>query len=77
MLIQLNVVSPHEQYNHAQFHARRGNYLCLIQDLTPKVPDGQKCRGGYGGRLHGTCGEVEDPDNDNPLHRMCPACFTA
>ena len=35
--------------------------VCLIRDLTRKAPDGHQCRGGCGGRLHGTCGEVEDP----------------
>ena len=28
-----------------------------------KAPDGQACRGLRGGRIHGVCGEVEDPDD--------------
>ena len=31
---------------------------------------GMSCRGLCGGRLHGICGEVEDPDG-NEMHRIC------
>ena len=44
---------------------------CLIQDRTPKTPDGHLCRGVCGGRLHGLCEEVEDPDSDEPIDRVC------
>ena len=53
--------------------------LCMIPNLTPEPPDGHRCRGGCGGRLHGVCGQVveEDADSDNPLRRICPTCSTA
>ena len=51
--------------------------LCTIPGLTPEAPIGHACRGGCGGRLHGLCGEVEDPDSDNPMHRICHACAAA
>ena len=50
---------------------------CLIQDRTPQAPDGHLCRGVCGGRLHGLCGEVEDPDSDEPMHRICQTCAIA
>ena len=50
---------------------------CLIQDRTPQAPDGHLCRGVYSGRLHGLCGEVEDPDSDGPMHRVCQTCAIA
>ena len=48
----------------------------MMPNLTPEPPDGHRCRGGCGGRLHGVCGQVveEDLDSDNPLRRICPAC---
>ena len=27
-----------------------------------------------GGRLHGLCEELEDPDSDEPMHRVCQTC---
>lgn len=50
----------------------------MIPNLTPEPPDGHRCRGGCGGRLHGVCGQVveEDADSDNPLRRICPTCST-
>ena len=30
-----------------------------------------------GGRLHGLCGEVEDPGSDEPMHRIYQTCATA
>ena len=51
--------------------------LCLIQDRTPQAPDGHLCRGVCGRRLHGLCGEVEDPDSDEPMHRICQTCAIA
>ncbi|CAN0079347.1 unnamed protein product, partial [Laminaria digitata] len=52
--------------------------LCMIPNLTPEPPDGHRCRGGCGGRLHGVCGQVVDDesDTDNPLRRICPTCST-
>ena len=50
---------------------------CLIQDRTPQAPDGHLCRGVCGGRLHGLCGEVEDPDSDEPMYRICQTCAIA
>ena len=35
---------------------------------------GMPCRGLRGGRLHGICGEVEDPDGGNEMHRICHSC---
>ena len=34
---------------------------------------GHACRAGCGGRLHGICGEVEDPDG-NEMNRICLRC---
>ena len=50
---------------------------CLIQYPTPQAPDGHLCRGVCGGRLHGLCGEVEDPGSDGPMHRICQTCAIA
>ena len=50
---------------------------CLIQDRTPQAPDGLLYRGMCSGRLHGLCGEVEDPDSDEPMHRICQTCAIA
>ena len=50
---------------------------CTIPGLTPELPNGHACRGGCGGRLHGLCGEMEDPDGPNPMHLICPACIGA
>ena len=46
----------------------------MIQDRTPQTPDGHLCRGVCGDRLHGLCGEVEDPGSDEPMHRVCQTC---
>ena len=55
-----------------------GEQQCLIPDRTPKLPGGHKCRGECAGRLHGVCGQVEDPDrSDSPLHPICATCPTA
>ena len=51
--------------------------LCLIQDRTPQAPDGHLCRGVCGRRLHGLCGEAEDADSDEPMHRICQTCAIA
>lgn len=49
----------------------------MIQGRTPRPHEGHRCRGECGGRLHGICGEVEDPYGDNsPLQRICPRCAT-
>ena len=37
--------------------------LCRLQDMTCEPPNGHAFRGLCGGRLHGMCGEVEDPDD--------------
>ena len=51
---------------------------CLVQDRTPQAHDGHLCRGVCGGRLHGLIrGEVEDPDSDEPMHRICQTCAIA
>ena len=49
--------------------------LCFLQDRTPEAPDGHACRGGCGGRLHGTCGDQEEGESE--IHRVCPACTAA
>lgn len=53
--------------------------LCKLPDVELVAPNGQECghecRGGCGGRLHGLCGEVEDPDG-NENHRICHTCFS-
>ena len=51
--------------------------LCAIPGLTPEPPNGHACRGGCSGRLRGLWGEAEDPDGDNPMHRICHACAIA
>ena len=52
--------------------------LCRIQDRTPQAPDGYYlCRGVCGRHLHVLCGEVEDADSDEPMHRICQACAIA
>ncbi|CAM9156605.1 unnamed protein product, partial [Laminaria digitata] len=49
--------------------------LCRLQECTPEAPDGHECKGGCGGRLHGSCGEMEDEQQEgNELHRICFAC---
>lgn len=50
--------------------------LCQIPDRTPESHNGHECRGGCGGRLHGLCGELEEPGggSDNPMHRICASC---
>ena len=48
--------------------------LCQLPDRTPVAPDGHVYQGGCGGRLHGSCGEMAE-DNEN--HRICGACFDA
>ena len=35
------------------------------------------CRGVCGGRLHGLFGEVEDPDSDGAMLRICQTCAIA
>ena len=51
--------------------------LCTAPRLTPEPPDFHDCSGACGGRLHGLCGEVEEPDGGNPMHRICHACPAA
>ena len=54
--------------------------LCKLADVELIAPDGRacghECRGGCGGKLHGICGEVEDPDGDSPAHRICHTCIS-
>ena len=50
--------------------------VCKLPDVELIAPDGRdccghECRGGCGDKLHGICGEVEDPDGDSPTHRVC------
>ena len=49
----------------------------LIEDHTPQAPDSHLCRGVCGGRLHGPCGEADDPDSDEPMYRICQTCAIA
>ena len=53
--------------------------LCKLADVELIAPNGRacghECRGGCGGKLHGICGEVEDPDGDSPTHRICHTCI--
>ena len=48
--------------------------LCTLPKPHARASSGIVCRGRCGGRLHGDCGEVEDPDGNNPMHHICPAC---
>ena len=54
--------------------------LCKLADVELIGPNGRayghECRGGCGGKLHGICGEVEDPDGDSPTHRICHTCIS-
>ena len=54
--------------------------LCKLADVELIAPNGRacghECRGGCGGKLHGICGEVEDPDGDSPTHRICYTCIS-
>ena len=50
--------------------------LCHLKQRTPKAPDGHAYRGGCGGRLHGTCAEMEG-QGGNELHCICFACAKA
>ena len=49
--------------------------LCKLH-MTCEPPDGHACRGSCGGRLHGICSEVEDPDDVSQMHRICHSCVT-
>lgn len=51
--------------------------LCTLPGFTPEPPNGSVCRGVCGGRHHGVCGDVEDSDGANSMHRICPACVDA
>ena len=51
-----------------------GGSLCTLPGLTLEPPDGHFCRRGCGSRLDGVCGEVEGPDGDNLVHRICSGC---
>ena len=54
--------------------------LCKLVDGELIAPNGRacghECRRGCGGKLHGICGEVEDPDGDSPTHRICHTCIS-
>ena len=54
--------------------------LCKLADVELIAPNGRacghECRGGCGGKLHGICSEVEDPDGDSPTHRICHTCIS-
>ena len=54
--------------------------LCKLPDVELIAPNerdcGHECRGGCGGKLHGICGEVEDPDGDSLTHRICHTCIS-
>ena len=54
--------------------------LCKLADVELIAPNGRacghECRGGCGGKLHGICSEVEDPDGDSPSHRICHTCIS-
>ena len=45
---------------------------CKIPDPTAE-PQGHRCRGGCGDRLHGICGDAEQ-EGDSKLQRICPTC---
>ena len=47
--------------------------LCLIPDQSLGPNQGDGCRGGCGGRLHGLCGEQEEEDGSE-LYRICSTC---
>ena len=46
--------------------------LCHVPATSPKPTEAHGCQGGYGGRLHGTCGSIAD---DNEMHRICSHCL--
>lgn len=51
-------------------------YLCKLPDVALGPAEGHGCRGGCGGRLHGICGEGQDPGDDNEMYRICSSCAT-
>ena len=57
--------------------SRTAGEMCPMPCVEPEPPNGHTCRGKCGGDLHGLCGEEEDPDGDNPMHRICHACAAA
>lgn len=50
--------------------------LCKLPDEALGSPEGHCCWGGCGGRLHCICGEVQDPDGDSDMYRICNSCAT-
>ena len=42
--------------------------LCKLPDVALGPTEGHGCRGG---RMHGICGEVEDPNGGNEMYRIC------
>ena len=47
--------------------------LFRLPHMARKAPEGHVCRRLCGGHLHGICGEVEDPDGGNEMHRKASA----
>ena len=47
--------------------------LCKALSKELHGNSGHACRAGCGGRLHGICGEVEDPEG-NEMNRICLRC---
>ena len=73
----LHTRTQHQHTNKTSSHIMScaAGELCQLPNIELIAPNrrdcGYECRGGCGGKLYGTCGEVEDPDGDNDNHRIC------
>ena len=78
----LHTRTQHQHTNKTSSHIMScaAGELCQLPNIELIAPNGRdcghECRGGCGGKLHGTCGEVEDPDGDNDNHRICHTCIS-
>ena len=78
----LHTRTQHQHTNKTSSHIMScaAGELCQLPNIELIAPNGRdcghECRGGCGGKLHGTCGEVEDPDGDNDNYRICHTCIS-
>ena len=78
----LHTRTQHQHTNKTSSHIMScaAGELCQLPNIELIAPNGRdcghECRGGCGGKLHGTCGEVEDLDGDNDNHRICHKCIS-
>ena len=78
----LHTRTQHQHTNRTSSHIMScaAGELCQLPNIELTARNGRDCghewRGGCGGKLHGTCSEVEDPDGDNDNHRICHTCIS-